>query len=147
MTDAEFAAHRVQVAVEAERRRTLAEAPAIVQDVQEAVAAALGRQPGDEWVQPLGAHDAYPLGWEVTYDGKLWTSTTPWNTWTPGVSGWRENATDAGPAEWRQPTGAHDAYHLGDRVTHLGQVWECTAGDGAGVNSWEPGVYGWTVIP
>lgn len=44
-------------------------------------------------------------------------------------------------AEWVQPTGAHDAYSLGDLVTHVGQVWESTADN----NVWEPGVYGWEV--
>lgn len=47
---------------------------------------------------------------------------------------------------WKQPTGAHDSYQVGDRVTHNGFDWECTAGDGSGSNSWEPGVYGWTKI-
>ena len=48
--------------------------------------------------------------------------------------------------EWRQPTGAHDAYKIGDKVLHNGQTWVCTLGDGAGLNSWEPGVYGWEVV-
>ena len=48
--------------------------------------------------------------------------------------------------EWRQPTGAHDAYKIGDKVLHNGQTWVCTLGDGAGLNSWEPGVYGWEAV-
>lgn len=44
---------------------------------------------------------------------------------------------------WVQPTGAHDSYQLGDRVTHKGQTWESTHN---GANSWEPGVYGWKEI-
>jgi len=27
---------------------------------------------------------------------------------------------------WVQPTGAHDAYNIGDRVRHVGKVWEST---------------------
>ena len=27
-----------------------------------------------EWVQPLGSHDAYPLGAKVSHSGKRWTS-------------------------------------------------------------------------
>jgi hypothetical protein len=42
---------------------------------------------------------------------------------------------------WRQPSGAHDAYPLGSRVTHLGEVWVSTTP----ANVWEPGVYGWVV--
>lgn len=43
---------------------------------------------------------------------------------------------------WIQPTGAHDAYNMGDRVTHEGQNWESTAN----ANVWEPGIFGWIVI-
>lgn len=43
--------------------------------------------------------------------------------------------------EWAQPIGAHDAYALGDKVSHGGQRWVSTV-DG---NVWEPGVYGWEV--
>ena len=48
--------------------------------------------------------------------------------------------------DWRQPTGEHEAYKIGDKVLHKGQTWVCTLGDGAGFNSWEPGVYGWEVV-
>lgn len=47
--------------------------------------------------------------------------------------------------EWEQPDSTN-AYKLGDKVTHNGKTWECTAVDGAGNNTWEPGVYGWTGI-
>ena len=40
------------------------------------------------WVQPLGGHDAYPVGARVTHNGKTWESTTPANVWAPGVYGW-----------------------------------------------------------
>ena len=44
------------------------------------------------------------------------------NVWEPGVSGWRltpekdEDGTEIPPA-YLQPTGAHDAYLTGDRIT------------------------------
>jgi hypothetical protein len=41
---------------------------------------------------------------------------------------------------WVQPTGAHDAYQIGDRVTHNDKTWESTHAD----NVWEPGVFGWS---
>lgn len=41
-----------------------------------------------DWVQPLGAQDAYPLGAQVTHNGQHWTSTAPANVWEPGVYGW-----------------------------------------------------------
>lgn len=43
---------------------------------------------------------------------------------------------------WVQPTGAQDAYQIGDQVTHNGSTWESTAAD----NVWEPGVFGWVVV-
>ena len=44
--------------------------------------------------------------------------------------------------EWRQPTGAHDAYSKGDKVSHNGKHWVSDV-DG---NVWEPGVYGWSEV-
>ena len=40
------------------------------------------------WSQPLGAHDAYPLGAKVSHNGKKWTSDVDNNVWEPGVYGW-----------------------------------------------------------
>lgn len=44
--------------------------------------------------------------------------------------------------EWVQPTGAHDAYGLGSKVTHNGKKWTSNVEN----NVWEPGVYGWTEV-
>ena len=41
-----------------------------------------------EWVQPLGASDAYNIGDVVSYNGKLYTSTCDNNVWAPDVYGW-----------------------------------------------------------
>ena len=99
---------------------------------------------GAAWVQPLGAHNAYPLGRTVTHNGKTWENITPANVWEPGVSGWREVVSEGYPA-WVQPTGEHDAYNIGDRVTFEGQNYESTI-DG---NVWSPAEHpaGWTLIP
>jgi hypothetical protein len=43
---------------------------------------------------------------------------------------------------WVQPTGAQDAYQIGDRVTHKGFTWESINAN----NVWEPGVFGWKKI-
>lgn len=43
-----------------------------------------------EWVQPIGAHDAYGEGAKVSHGGKNWVSTTAANVWEPGVYGWAE---------------------------------------------------------
>lgn len=42
------------------------------------------------WSQPLGAHDAYPLGAKVSHNGKKWVSDVASNVWEPGVYGWTE---------------------------------------------------------
>lgn len=41
-----------------------------------------------EWVQPLGATDAYSAGDIVSHNGALYRSTVDSNVWEPGVSGW-----------------------------------------------------------
>ena len=48
-----------------------------------------------EWVQPLGASDAYNAGDIVSYNGVLYESTMNGNVWTP----------DAYPAGWKAVAG------------------------------------------
>lgn len=43
-----------------------------------------------EWVQPTGAHDAYPLGAIVSHNGFTWQSDYEANVWEPGVFGWTQ---------------------------------------------------------
>lgn len=43
---------------------------------------------------------------------------------------------------WVQPTGAHDAYAMGAKVSHNDKHWTSDV-DG---NVWEPGAYGWTEV-
>ena len=50
--------------------------------------------PGEEWpewVQPVGAQDAYPLGAKVSHNEKHWISDVDNNVWEPGVYGWTEH--------------------------------------------------------
>jgi len=50
-------------------------------------------RPGEEfpqWIQPLGAHDAYATGDKVMHNGKRWISLHNNNVWAPGVRGWDE---------------------------------------------------------
>lgn len=47
-----------------------------------------------EWVQPIGAHDAYAKGDKTSHNSKNWVSTVDNNVWEPGVYGWEE-ATQA----------------------------------------------------
>lgn len=41
-----------------------------------------------EWVQPLGATDAYNKGDKVSHNGSIWVSDVDANVWEPGVHGW-----------------------------------------------------------
>lgn len=142
LSDDELDNLRVDVLTEQERRQTLANAPAQADDLARRYRTATGVQDGDPWSQPQGAHDAYPEGWTVTHNGKTWVSLIPANVGEPGTSGWREVTDDGAPAEWVQPSGGHDAYQTGDRVTFEGAVWESVI-DG---NVWSPTAHpaGWT---
>lgn len=45
-----------------------------------------------DWVQPLGAHDAYNIGDRVRFEGKVYESRINANVWSPAVypAGWLE---------------------------------------------------------
>lgn len=45
--------------------------------------------------------------------------------------------------EWVQPTGSHDAYPLGAKVTHNGKYWINTGKEN---NEYEPGIWGWDEV-
>lgn len=42
------------------------------------------------WVQPAGGHDAYMAGDKVTHLAKHWINEIDYNSFEPGVYGWRE---------------------------------------------------------
>lgn len=88
----------------------------------------------------------YSVDDRVQYDGLLWRCVqnhTSQETWTPtaAASLWSRSSdpTEEWP-EWIQPTGGHDAYTRGAKVSHKGKHWTSDV-DG---NVWEPSVYGWT---
>ena len=91
---------------------------------------------------------AYQTGDRVQYEGKLYKCLqghTSQGDWTPStaVSLWVEVADPAIEfPEWKQPTGAHDAYMTGDKVSHNEKHWISEADN----NIWEPGVYGWREV-
>ena len=43
-----------------------------------------------EWIQPMGAQDAYNIGDKVNHNDKHWISNLNGNVWEPGVYGWDE---------------------------------------------------------
>lgn len=97
------------------------------------------------WVQPTGAMDAYAKDAVVSHSGQAWRSLIDANVWAPGVSGWRLLwATTSAPPEWKQPTGQHDAYNVGDLVIFEGKVYRSKIT----VNVWSPTAYpaGWELV-
>ena len=44
--------------------------------------------------------------------------------------------------QWKQPTGAHDAYNTGDKVTYDDKHWQSEVD----AIIWQPDVYGWTEV-
>ena len=132
----------VQAQADAEAARARAELADAILDATAALMAD-AHTDGQPWVQPTGAHNAYPLDITVTHEGKVWESLTPANVWEPGVSGWREQVAQGYPA-WAQPTGGHDAYKIGDRVSFNGKNYESLING----NTWSPTDYpaGWKTI-
>ena len=103
--------------------------------------------------QPMAMYDewdangvAYVLDDIRQYNGLLYRCVqahTSQATWTPedAPSLWTRIADPAQEwPEWIQPTGAHNAYALGAKVSHAGKHWVSNVAN----NVWEPGVYGWT---
>ncbi len=88
----------------------------------------------------------YAVGDIVTHDGIMYEviqAHTSQSDWLPPVTTSLYKVYTPGHilAEWVQPTGAHDAYGLGDRVIHHEEVWVSVVA----ANVWEPGVEGWEI--
>ena len=93
-----------------------------------------------------GTDISYSVGDRVQYDGLLYrcvqahTSQADW--YPPAVPAlWVRTSTEEWP-EWIQPTGAHDAYPLGAKVSHNGKHWISDID----ANVYEPSVYGWSEV-
>lgn len=87
----------------------------------------------------------YAADTRIRYDGLLYRCVqahTSQDDWTPALTPalWArvDDPAEEWP-EWRQPTGAQDAYAAGAKVSHNEKHWISTLGG----NVWEPGVYGW----
>jgi hypothetical protein len=90
----------------------------------------------------------YSSGERVQDEGLLYRCVQPHTSqadWKPGITPalWAlvDNPAEEWP-EWRQPTGAQDAYASGAKVSHNSKHWVSTADN----NVWEPGVYGWDEV-
>lgn len=131
------------VSRERDRRLLMESAEERIDSILVDVKQAQGFQDGDEWVEPTGAHDAYPAGTKVHHAGNYWHTALTANVWEPGVSSWHLCSSPGdGPPEWLQPSGYTDSYNTGDQVTYDGTVWVSDVDQ----NVWAPGVHGWTEV-
>ena len=109
-------------------RRKLDASPEKIENAIAEYQKATGKGTGEQWEQPVTALQAYRQGAEVEHEGKLWISTHANNTQPPGVSGWRlkpeldEDGNEI-PPPYVVPSGAHDSYQQGERVTFDGEVY------------------------
>ena len=101
----------------------------------------------DIWAFPAWSYPvAYSIGDRISYNGLLYKviqAHTSQANWTPdSTPALYVRVNDPGEEwpEWRQPSGAQDAYSLGDKVSHNDKHWISDVN----ANVWEPGVYGWT---
>ena len=88
---------------------------------------------------------AYAVGDRVRYDSTLYKCVqahTSQADWVPDATPalWVAVSLDEYP-EWVQPTGAHDAYNTGDKVSYNGKHYISTID----ANTYAPDVYGWEV--
>ena len=120
------------------------------------------REPGSRlpWKQPIDQYDAYKLvnpftgkADECTINGKTYRTKVDNNVWEPGGAQWEEidangNVVVPPPAnewpQWVQPTGGHDAYRIGDKVTFEGKRYVSKIN----ANVWSPTGYpaGWEAV-
>lgn len=89
---------------------------------------------------------AYAVNDRTQYNGTLYKCVqahTSQADWTPDATPalWVVVSIDEYP-EWVQPTGAHDAYNTGDKVSYNGKRYVCTID----ANTYAPDVYGWEIV-
>lgn len=100
----------------------------------------------DRWAAGI----AYAVDVRVSYNSKLYrcvqahTSQTGWEPLNvPAL--WTEVAKPGEILVWKQPTGAQDAYRIGDKVHYPdinGPIYECTSD----YNIYPPDQFGWKLV-
>lgn len=107
---------------------------------------------GDEQaLESIELFPAWQVGMQVVakkryrYNAKLYRCNQAHTTqpdWTPDITPalWTEVSVEEWP-EWKQPTGAQDAYNAGDKVTYKGEHYISLIDN----NTWSPEAYpaGW----
>ena len=96
------------------------------------------------------ADHTYAAAERIRYDGQLYRCVqahTSQAGWEPPITPalWTPVAEPGEIPVWKQPSGAQDAYHIGDKVwfpDKQGDIWVSTVDS----NVWQPGVYGWELV-
>lgn len=98
-----------------------------------------------EWMEG----EKVEVGWTRMYEGKKYEclqAHQTLSTWTPDVTPalWKEIVVVVDIPVWVQPTGAHDAYNIGDKV-HFPTITDPVYESLINANVWSPIVYaaGW----
>lgn len=89
---------------------------------------------------------SYAIGDRVRHNGTLYKCVqahTAQDGWPPDAvpALWIAVSLDEYP-EWAPPTGAQDAYRMGDKVSYNGKRYVSTID----ANTYAPGVYGWKEV-
>lgn len=110
------------------------------------------------WIAPTGAHDMYKKGeWMIWTDGSLYECLSD-TTYSPVdyAAAWQKDGGSIEPTkpepnppaetipDFVQPTGAHDAYNIGDKVKFEGKIYESLING----NTYSPTAYplGWKEV-
>ena len=124
LPDTEFWDVHMAVLNEAKRRRLRQEAPAKQELLNLEVLNAEGIVSGSEWRQPLGGHDAYPVGFQVLRNGILYENLVSANVWEPGIDPmcWKDLTTVTPQGIW-DPNSY--VYVVDDEVLYDGAAYIC----------------------
>lgn len=98
----------------------------------------------EPWAPGLNVSTGDLLQWQGEIVEVVQAHTTQ-SDWTPDLTPalFMLHRDPAGPPQpWVQPLGSHDAYQVGERVTHNDSIWENTVDN----NVWEPGIFGWVLV-
>ena len=100
----------------------------------------------DEWKPDT----SYTMGIRIRYEGKLYRveqTHTSQADWTPDITPalYTEVAEPGTIPVWRQPTGAQDAYMIGDKVHYPGEDDPVYESD-MDYNVYAPDVTGWHLV-
>lgn len=124
LTDAEVTQLKSEASLEEQRRIRVANAPQQAEQIAVEYLKDVGREDGSDWVQPTGAHDAYPVGYKVTYNGKEYENLIPANVWAPDLDPrwWKDLTPVTDPNAWNPNA---KSYVVGDIVTYEDTSYEC----------------------